>query len=185
MRRRPAKQTREFFGSSPRNSDIADKIRSDGYVGVMFDQKEFIDAVIWAANVVYEYMDFFRDFSNRAVASVKELPYLREDLLNAHQIMIIYYKMKKDLVFSEEFKLSLYTIAIFQDMEQGHASVVKAVEDRMTENGDTPSALSLSSIGVDAPKIDGADAKKLYDHYVALAHSDSKKYKELAEKLPG
>jgi hypothetical protein len=55
----------------------------------------------------------------------------------------------------------------------------------MAENGDTPSALSLSSIGISVPRIDDANAKKIYDHYVSLVRSDFNKYKDLAEKLPG
>ena len=59
MRPGRKREEREFVVASPKNKSIASRVRDHGYVGVMFNKNEFMDAVVWAANVVYEYKDFF------------------------------------------------------------------------------------------------------------------------------
>ena len=108
------KEEREFKGIQPRNKSISDRIRKDGYMGMMFNKEDFLDSVIWAANIVYDYKDFYQKFRDRSVVPLSELPFWKEDLINAHFLMVEYYKKKQNLVFAEEFRMSLMTVAKFQ-----------------------------------------------------------------------
>ncbi|MDR1916595.1 MAG: hypothetical protein LBQ58_08485 [Synergistaceae bacterium] len=124
MQQRLKREVREFYGEMPKNKSIVSRIRDNGYYGVMLNKDDFMDAVVWSANIVYEYKDYFASHKHRIVIPLTELPFLKEDLVNAHFIMIVYYGMKYNFILVEELKLSLYTVARFQKIaEEDIASI--------------------------------------------------------------
>jgi hypothetical protein len=146
----------------------------------MFNKDDFMDGVVWAANIVYDYRDFFRNQRDRSVIPRKELPFLKEDLLNAHFLMIIYYKMRDNLVQLEEQKLSLYTIAKFQEVSPDDMDMIKKWDENMklaqqkTDSGD------LS--GYDTSALQGTEDK--YKNYTRLVSDEIRKYQDEIKKLP-
>jgi len=124
----------EFVGKQPRNISIVNRIRDHGYVGVMFNNDDFMDAVVWASNVVYEYENFFNSGNSaQIVIPIDELPFLKVDLENAHLILLIYYKMKQNFVLGEKIKQSLYTVARFQKIANEDAELMKKISERAVE----------------------------------------------------
>jgi hypothetical protein len=177
---RPKSEEREFAGAQPKNKRIVDKIRSEGYFGLMFNKSDFMDGVVWAANVVYDYKDFLRPHKERSVIPIRELSFLKEDLINAHFLMIIYYKMKDNLVQLEEQKLSLFSVAKFQNVAIDDADIIKKWDKNMqlaqqkTDSGD------LS--GFDMSDLHGTEDK--YKFYTKLVSDEMKKYQEEIKNIP-
>jgi hypothetical protein len=169
----------EFVGAQPKNKGIVDRIRAEGYMGVMFNKDDFMDAVIWAANIVVSYREFLKDHRERSVIPIKDLPFLKEDLENAHFLMIIYYKMKDNLVLLEEQKLSLYSVAKFQDVLASDIDIMKKWDENMrlaqqkTDSGDLG--------GYDMSQLHGTEEK--YKRYSTMVSNAMKKYKEKLSKL--
>jgi hypothetical protein len=178
--KREEREEREFAGIMPKNKRIVDKIRSEGYIGLMFNKSDFMDGVVWAANVVYDYKDFLRPHKDRSVIPNSELPFFKEDLINAHYLMIIYYKMKDNLVQLEEQKFSLLTLAKFQNVAAEDKDIIKKWDQNMmlaqqkTDSGD------LS--GYDMSVLHGTEDK--YKRYTKLVADEMKKYQEEIKKLP-
>jgi hypothetical protein len=177
---KPKPEEREFGGVLPKNKRIVDKIRSEGYFALLFNKSDFMDGVVWAANVVYDYKDFLRSYMDRSVIPKDELPFFKEDLINAHLLMIIYYKMRDNLVQLEEQKFSLYTLAKFQNVAPEDKEIIKKWDQNMmlaqrkTDSGD------LS--GYDMSVLQGTEDK--YKNYTKLVSDEMKKYQEDIKTLP-
>jgi hypothetical protein len=170
----------EFAGAQPKNKRIADKIRGGGILGVMFNKDDFMDGVVWAANVVYDFRDFLKTHRSRSIVPIKTLPFFKEDLVNAHFMMIIYYKMKENLVQIEEQKLSLFTVAKFQKIDLDDEEIVMKWDENMM----------LAQQKTDSGDLSGYDTKELhgteetYKKYTKLVSEEMKKYQEEIKKLP-
>jgi hypothetical protein len=165
---------REFVGASPKNKSIASRVRDHGYIGVMFNKNEFMDAVVWAANVVYEYKDFFSSHKDgRIVIPVDELPFIKYDVTQAHFIMLIYYNMKQNYVLLEQFKQSLYTVARFQKIADSDIKMIRKVNERLSK--------ILPDGEGDLPFDAGSQlqyAEKEYKYYSGLVTEEIEKYRE-------
>ena len=74
------KEDREFVGVLPRNQAIVDKIRKDGYYAVLFNNIDFMDAVVWAANLTYDFKDFLSNYGSKAIIPQSELLVRKDDL---------------------------------------------------------------------------------------------------------
>ena len=173
------REEREFQGAQPRNKAISDRIRKDGYLGMMFNKEDFLDAVIWAANIVYDYRDFFAKFKDRVVIPMTELPFWKEDLVNAHFLLIIYYKMKQNLVFSEEFKVSLMTVAKFQIVADADIKVMERWDAHFekTKLEERFGDIASGDIG------DLIGTEKIFKHYSDMVTKEAEKYQnEIAKQ---
>jgi hypothetical protein len=129
---RPKRSEREFSGVEPKNKAIIDKVRRDGYIGVMFNKEDFMDAVVWSANVVYDYKDYYVSHRERIVVPVDDLPFWKPDIVNAHILMIHYYKMRENLVLVEELVQSLRTVAKFQPVKPEDMELMKRWDEYTT-----------------------------------------------------
>ena len=130
----PTSEKMEFIGAQPKNMSIIHRIRDHGYMDVMFNHDDFIDAVVWATNVVYEYDDYFNQNKfERVVIPLGELPFIKLDLENAHMLLLMYYNMRENFVLVEKIKQSLYTVARFQKIEDEDAELMKKIGERMAE----------------------------------------------------
>jgi hypothetical protein len=123
------KENREFVGSQPKNKGIIDRIRNEGYLSVMFNKDDFLDAVMWAANLIYAYKDFYTPHKDRIVIPLADLPFWKQDLKNAHMIMINYYKVKNNSEQQDSIKRSLYTLAKFQEISEEDTDTMKAWDE--------------------------------------------------------
>ncbi|MDR1966880.1 MAG: hypothetical protein LBQ36_09230 [Synergistaceae bacterium] len=179
MREGSKREAREFVGARPKNQSIVSRVRDHGFMAVMMNKEDFMDAVVWAANVVYEYKDFFgAKCSNRIVISLSELPFLKLDVVNAHFIMLFYYNMKQNFVLIEQLKQSLYTAARFQKIAEKDVELMKQVDERMTRFRDP-----LSEDGFNFPtdrELQGAE--KQYDFYSHLVTEEIEKFREECAK---
>jgi hypothetical protein len=179
MRAVGKREEREFVGSRPKNQAIVSRIRDHGYVGVMLNKEDFLDAVVWASNVVYEYKDFFnsRHRSKRIVISVDDLPFLKLDVVNAHFIMIFYYNMKQNYVLLEQFKQSLYTAARFQKIAPEDTELMKKIDEKLAEISiREDNDFNFNS----EPELKGAE--KQYNHYSSLVTKEIEHYREECAK---
>jgi hypothetical protein len=163
----------EFVGSHPRNSSVVSRIRDHGYVSVMFNKDDFMDAVVWAANIVYEYGAFFGSHSlDRIVIPQDELPIIKSDAENAHFIMLIYYNMKKNFVLLEQIKQSLYTLARYQRMDEKDAELMKKVDEKMARAArEDDDGFNFNA----EPDLRGAE--KRYKYYASLVTAQIEKYR--------
>jgi hypothetical protein len=173
------REEREFIGASPKNKSIASRIRDHGYMGVMFNKNEFMDAVVWAANVVYEYKDFFSAYRDgRIVIPIDELPFIKYDVVQAHFIMLIYYNMRQNYVLLEQFKQSLYTVARFQKIADDDVPMIKKVNERLAVT--LPADDNDFSFDSDFRK---NCSEKEYNYYSGLVTAEIEKYREECLKL--
>jgi len=172
------KQEMEFVGARPKNQSIVSKIRDHGYFGVMFNKEDFMDAVVWAANVVYEYNDFFNSHkSERIVIALDELPFIKLDVENAHFIMLLYYNMKQNFVLVEQMKQSLYTVARYQRISSEDTDLMKRVDERLASTKKSgENDFNFNS----EPELHGAEKK--YTYYAALVTAEIEKYREECAK---
>jgi len=172
------KSEMEFVGARPKNQSIVSRIRDHGYLGVMFNKEDFMDAVVWAANVVYEYNDFFSSHkSERIVISQDELPFLKLDAENAHFIMLLYYNMKQNFVLVEQIKQSLYTVARYQRIADEDLELIKRIDERQArerKNGADDFNFNTE------PELQGAEKK--YNYYSGLVTAQIEKYREECAK---
>ncbi|MDR3279248.1 MAG: hypothetical protein LBT23_01940 [Synergistaceae bacterium] len=175
MRPGSKREELEFVGARPKNQSIVSRIRDHGYIGVMLNKEDFLDAVVWAANVVYEYKDFFnsRHRSSRILLSVDELPFLKQDVVSAHFIMIFYYNMKQNYVLIEQFKQSLYTVARFQKIAPEDSELMKKVDERLAKL----SAQEENEFNFNTePELKGAE--KQYNYYSALVTKEIERHRD-------
>jgi hypothetical protein len=182
MRPKNAREVREFSGVMPKNQSILSRVRDHGYVGVMLNKEDFMDAVVWAANMVYEYKDFFAAMKRRIVIPLSELPYWKQDIINAHFIMLNYYNMKKNFVLLEEFKLSLYTIARFQEIAEEDIDVMKRWDSHIAElqQRDSSNDFNIPE-DTDDPTLRGTEKK--YEDYSRLVTNEIESFRAVFTKL--
>jgi hypothetical protein len=122
----------EFIGASPRNSAIASSVRANGYMAMMMNSRDMMDAVVWASNLVHSYTGFFSSgiLKTKVVLPLGELPFSKDDVVNAHFVLLSYYGMKKNFALIEPLKQSLYTVARFQEMGKDNARAVEKDEKK-------------------------------------------------------
>ena len=168
----------EFKGQQPKNMSIVHRIRDHGYMDVMFNHDDFIDAVIWATNLVYQYSDFFNSFKyERVVIPLQELPLLKLDIENAHMLLLMYYNMRENFVLVEKIKQSLYTVARFQKIDEGDAELMKKIGERMAEAAKRHEHDFNFS---DIPELTGSE--KRYNSYANRVTQQIEKYREQCAK---
>ncbi|MDR1580194.1 MAG: hypothetical protein LBS35_07540 [Synergistaceae bacterium] len=167
------KEEMEFVGQRPKNQSTVSRIRSLGYTSVMFNKEEYLDAVVWAANVVFEFRDFFNSYkSERIVMSLDELPFIKQDVVNAHFLLIHYYNMKGNFVLVEQFKQSLYSVARFQKIADEDAELMKKVDERISHETKDENDFNFDA----KPELRGAEKK--YNRYSAMVTAEIEKFKE-------
>ena len=172
-RARAKKEEMEFVGESPKNRSIISRIRSQGYMSVMFNKEDFLDGVVWAANVVFEYRDFFNSRkSELIVTSLDELPFLKPDVINAHFLLIHYYKRKENFVLVEQFKQSLYSVARFQKIAADDAELMKKVDERLARRTKDENDFNFNT----EPELRGAEKK--YNQYAAMVTAEIEKFRD-------
>jgi hypothetical protein len=178
MRPGGKKEVMEFIGARPKNQSIVSRVRDHGYMSVMFNNDDFIDAVVWATNVVYEYNGFFSaGQSDRVVIPMEELPFLKLDVENSHFLLLIYYNMRKNYVLVEQMKQSLYTLARFQKIDPADIEMMKRVDKRMAEAAKTGEyGFNFNS----EPELEGGEKK--YHCYSRLVTDQIEKYREECAK---
>lgn len=169
----------EFRGIRIENTSILHKVRKEGYLGVMFNKSDFMDAVVWAANLAYEYRDYFRAHADKVVVPEKELPFLKEDLFNAHCILIIYYKMKKNMILAEEFKMSLLTVPRFQEIKAEDTGVMVQWNEFLRMAREKEDCGDLS--GYDIGNLKGTE--QVYERYSRMVTEEVERYQEIIAKL--
>ncbi|MDR1482670.1 MAG: hypothetical protein LBI74_08605 [Synergistaceae bacterium] len=172
------KENREFVGVMPKNKFIMDKVRKEGWFGVMFNKSDFLDAVMWAANTIYSYKDFYSPHKERMVIPIDDLPFWKQDLINAHMIMINYYKVKGNTEQLDMIKRSLMTVAKFQKVLEDDIETMKDWDEYLIDSNHT---MDMSVFGRhDMGKLRGKGGK--YEHYSKMVSSEIEKYNEELSK---
>jgi hypothetical protein len=179
MRPGSKKEEMEFVGARPKNQSVVSRIRDHGYVGVMFNKEDFMDAVVWSANVVFEYKDFFNSHkSERIVIPLKELPFIKQDVINAHFIMLLYYNMKMNFVLVEQLKQGLYTVARYQKIADADIELMKRVDERVAKAQANDREEGFNFIL--EPELRGAE--KQYKYYSSLVTREIEKFRDECSK---
>lgn len=173
------KEDREFVGILPKNQAIIDKIRKDGYYAVLFNNVDFMDAVVWAANLTYDFKDFLSNYGSKSIIPQSELLVRKDDLYNAHIIMSIYYRMKKNIILMEECKLNLINLARFQLIAEEHLSIVNDWVEAIMQSESAREAGAYQISGISALKA----TEPIYKKYEKMVNDEVKKYKAELEKL--
>jgi hypothetical protein len=170
---RAKRQEMEFVGQSPKNQSIVSRIRSLGYTSVMFNKEDFLDAVVWAANIVFEYRGFFDSRKSAfTVTSLDELPFLKMDVVNAHFLLMHYYNRKENFVLVEQFKQSLYSVARFQKITPDDAELMKKVDERLAQQTKDENDFNFNA----EPELRGAEKK--YNQYAAMVTAEIEKFRD-------
>ena len=179
MKPRLRRREREFAGVQPKNREIIDMIRRDGYIGVMFNKEYFMDAIVWAANMVYEYKDFYAPLEDRIAIPLSRLQVWKSDLINAHMLLIIYYNLKENFINVEEFRESLYTLAKFQEIAAEDANIVERWADYIVDAKEKMDMgdFSASDIG----SLQGTEP--IYERYKNMVADEVEQYKAEVEKV--
>jgi hypothetical protein len=163
----------EFVGEKPKNKSIVTQIRNHGYMGVMFNNDDFLDAVVWATNVVFEYRNFFKSRGPKlVVTSLDDLPFIKLDVINAHFLLIHYYNMKGYFVPVEQFKQSLYSVARFQKIAAEDAEMIKRLGKRLSPNTKNENYFNFSA------KHELCGTEKKYNQYAAMVTAEIEKFRE-------
>jgi hypothetical protein len=138
-----------------------------------------MDAVVWAANVVFEYKDFFNSLkTERIVIPLSELPFIKQDVINGHFIMILYYNMKKNFILVEQFKQSLYSVARFQKISGEDWDLIKKINERISERKED----DIHGFNFNAePELQGAE--KRYNYYSAMVTAEIEKFRDECMKV--
>ena len=176
---KPRKEDREFIGVLPKNQAIIDKIRRDGYYAVLFNNADFMDAVVWAANLTYDFKDFLSGYENKTVISQLELLVRKDDLYNAHIIMIIYYRMKKNIILMEECKLNLMNLARFQLIPEEHLLIVQDWVAAIMQSESAREAGAYQTSIISSLKA----TESIYKNYEKIVDEEMKRYRVELEKL--
>lgn len=174
-----SRDDREFVGILPRNPAIIEKIRKDGYYAALFNNTDFMDAVVWSANLTYEFKDFMSNYGSKSIIPQAELLARKEDLYNAHVIMSIYYQMKKNIILMEECKLNLVNLARFQLIAEEHVSIVNDWVEAIMQSETTREAGVYQSAKIAELKA----TESIYKKYEKMVQEDVKRYKAELEKL--
>ena len=169
----------EFIGAKPKNMSVIRRVRDHGYMGVMFNNDDFIDAVIWAANIVHAYGNFLEiNKIEQIVIPLEELPFDKPDVENAHMLMLIYYDMKQNFMLAEKMKQSLYTLARFQRIEENDMILMKKIGERMAEAAKRD---ELDFNFNDMSELTGAERK--YNYYASRVTDQIEVYREKCMKI--
>jgi hypothetical protein len=169
---------REFAGAQPKNKFIVDKIRKDGYLGVMFNKNDFLDAVMWASNIIYSYRDFYAQHKDRMVIPISDLPFWKQDLVNAHMIMINYYNVRSNTEQLDFMKSNLKTLAKFQEVAPEDVETMKHWDEYLLASNQELDVVSLGHF--DKGNLRGKGEK--YERYSKLVSKEIENYeKELAK----
>jgi hypothetical protein len=138
----------------------------------MFNNDDFLDAVVWAANIVFEYGDFFNSRKPELiVTSIDELPFLKQDVIDAHFLLIHYYNMKGNFVLVEQFKQSLYSVARFQKIAPEDAELIRRAGERLSQKNNDENGFNFNA----EPKLRGTEKK--YNQYFALVTAEIEKFR--------
>jgi hypothetical protein len=162
----------------PRNRFIVDKIRKDGHLGVMFNKDDFLDAVMWAANLIYTYRDFYASHKDRMVIPVDILPFWKEDLVNAHMIMINYYSVKGNQEQLDLMKRNLKTLAKFQKVKEEDIETMKHWDEYLLASSQELDVASLGRHDMGALRGKG----DMYEYYSKLVSKETEKYESDLKK---
>ena len=171
----------EFVGVLPRNRTIVDQIRRMGYLSVMFNKDDFMDAVIWASNLVNDYERFASSQKDRVVIPIEELPYEKPDLVSAFILLIIYYHRKGNLIVAEELKKSFWTVAKFQNIPIEDVPVMAGWDEFMSEAKRRMDRDDFSTPEIG--KLEGTEKK--FEHYKALIAKEKEAFQEELRKEKG
>jgi hypothetical protein len=172
-------ENREFVGAMPKNKFIVDKIRKEGCMGVMFNKSDFLDAVMWSANTIYSYKDFYSAHKDRMVIPIDDLPFWKQDLVNAHMIMINYYNVRENREQLEIMKRSLMTVAKFQKVLNEDIETMKNWDEYLLASNHE---LDVTVFGrYDMGKLRGKGDR--YEHYSKLVSKEIEAFNEELRKM--
>lgn len=172
------RESKAFEGTLSRNP-IVERIRKEGYYSLLFSKTDFMDGVVWASNLVNDFKKFYRPHRDRIVIPIDEMSFRKDDLVNAHFLMVFYYKMKKNLVLVEEIKEGLLGVAKFQSVVPEDIEIMKRWDKQVSltkqkqESGDR-SALDNGSLR-------GTEIK--YERYSGIVAREIAKFQEELTKL--
>jgi len=173
------KENKTFAGETPRNRTIIERIRKEGYYALLFRQEDFMEGVAWAANVVNDFKKYVRLYRDRIVIPFTEISFRKGDLINAHFIMIFYYKMKKNLVQVEELKEGLFTVAKLQNVQPEDVEIMKRWDNHILLAKTKQDSGDLSAVDIGALR--GTEVK--YERYSGIVAKEVSKFQEDLAKL--
>ena len=146
---------------------------------MLFNQDDFMDSVVWSANLVYEYGDLYASlkYDQRTVIPINDIKFYKPDLVNAHYLLVIYYKRKENMLLLEQAKQSLYTLSKFQEVDENDVQLIEKWDEnlyqaKMKVNTDDFSGSS------EAPALKGTE--EIYNKYYLKT---SEELKKLIEEL--
>ena len=106
------------------------------------------------------------------MTSLDELPFLKPDGINAHFLLIHYYKRKENFVLVEQFKQSLYSVARFQKIAADDAELMKKVDERLARRTKDENDFNFNT----EPELRGAEKK--YNQYAAMVTAEIEKFRD-------
>lgn len=172
---------REFVGAQPRNRNILDVIRKDGYLGVMFNNDDLLDAVIWSSNYIDAYERHCNALGERVVIPMSELgDFRKKDLIDAYLILIIYYHRRSDFMQVEALKTGFMTVAKFQELPEEDVKIMKHWDAYMEEV-----KKRMEQDDFSAPEMDMAGTGNKYEHYKTVVQQEQERFKEELRKEKG
>jgi hypothetical protein len=172
----------EFVGAQQKNKHIDETVRKVGYLGVMFNNDEFFDAVVWASNLVDSYEKYYTEFGNRVAIPIEELVgFKKTDLIDAYLLLIVYYYRKGDFRVLESLKTGLLTVARFQNISSEHVQVMRNWDDYMANvkrkmEQDDYSAPDIGDLG---------GTKGVFDYYKGMVEKEQQTFKNEMRKESG
>lgn len=172
------RENKSFEGTLSRNP-IVDRIRKEGYYALLFSKTDFMDGVVWASNVVTDFKKFYRFHRDRIVIPIDEMPFRKDDLVNAHFLMVFYYKMKNNLVQAEEIKEGLSAVAKFQNVPAEDIEIMKKWDQHMSLTKQKQESADRDSI--DIGPLRGTEIK--YERYSGIVAREMAKFQEDLAKL--
>jgi hypothetical protein len=172
----------EFVGVQPRNRHIDEMVRKVGYIGVMFNNDDFFDAVVWATNLVDKYEKHYAELGCRVAIPIEELgDFKKSELINAYHLLIVYYHKKGSFRVLESLKSHLMTVAKFQNMPGDHAKVMRNWDDYMADvkrkmEQDDYSAPDIGDLG---------GTEGVFEYYNSIIESEQQAFKDEMRKKNG
>ncbi|MDL2263044.1 hypothetical protein LJC31_00165 [Synergistaceae bacterium OttesenSCG-928-I11] len=172
----------EFVGVQPRNRHIDEMVRKVGYIGVMFNNDDFFDAVIWASNLVDEYEKHFDTLGDRVAIPFDELgDFKKAELIDAYLLLIVYYYRKGNFRVLESLKSRFMTVAKFQNLPKEHVSVMRNWDDYMADvkkkmEQDDYSAPDIGDLG---------GTEDLFEYYKGVVEKEQQAFKDEMRKEKG
>lgn len=124
----------DFVGVPQKNRHIVETIRNVGYIGVMLNEEDFFNAVVWATNTVDRFETHFKTLGDRVAIPIRELDIFEKPLLvSAYFVLIIYYfrRGNRDIVAS--LKQRINYVSMFQYMPPEHIQIMRNWDDYMAD----------------------------------------------------